>query len=409
MSLENQSVSLTEVPVEIVEVPEDVIENGLATEEERREKSVKILNDLSKQIASTKLMKRRLMEAMGHDYEEAPRKRDRPAETVTSQTMTSSEKIVSYNLTRAHKDYMAITRKYKTGDDIINKSFYQDHLPEVPGSLINFLVLIDIVWSRKLIVLLPLALNQVLIEAKKHWNISLMTWSRRLEKFIEQIDQNCKVQTQLDIELLIRKSYLKEHFVRDLLEDPFSTMFLLAEMEEEHVTQFRNTWNVITMEPSLSSPSIPTTSTSSTIAHTLVPSVDVPDYDNSSNTLQRLEDELFGGTSSATGTGSISSSISAKKNGQSITLKLEEQRGYNAVKLDLYPFNSIVSQAKQNWWKEATYRMTFLTQSAVDPLQIAVNKVIELAMHRMKADPKLIKEVKTIGSHPSYFNFQQPR
>ena len=58
---------------------------------------------------------------------------------------------------------------------------------------------------------------------------------------------------------------------------------------------------------------------------------------------------------------------------------------------DVYPFNSVRNMDKKNWWKEATHRTILVTSSNVDQIHNLAQKIIELGLKRVSANPNCEK------------------
>lgn len=104
--------------------------------------------------------------------------------------------------------------------------------------------------------------------------------------------------------------------------------------------------------------------------------------------------------------GSISQSISRRKDDISYNWTLPGELGYQVVKFDIYNFNKISKMDKKNWWKEAEIRSTFLTSSPLDRKAIMVQKLMKEVIQGIQKIPNLQKEEKRIGSYPFYGNTQ---
>lgn len=197
--------------------------------------------------------------------------------------------------------------------------------------------------------------------------------------------------------------------MKNLSESEYYTMFTERSLTMNDSDWILNCYIEVSPEASCALPITQTTSTSSMIAPIQTPVADV----DSSNTSRGVHtsgdgilDELFPRTSSDSSTGSISQSISKRDGDIFATWSTPGECGYRVVKLDIYNFSKISGVPKERWWKEATYRSTFLTSSPVDPKEQLITKLLQTAAQDLKKVPGIRKEEKVIKSSSFSFNGQ---
>ncbi|CAH0599342.1 unnamed protein product [Chrysodeixis includens] len=148
---------------------------------------------------------------------------------------------------------------------------------------------------------------------------------------------------------------------------------------------------------------LPTTETTTCMSSTTVPTTVIPvDVSESAKSAVNADspdliEDLFGLQNAPVSTGSISQCISRQANGKQYTLKSPGECGLNVVKLEIYPFAKISGLDKKNWWKHAETKMLFLTISNVDPVQMEVNKIQNMALKQVSKIKDVQKEVKEIN------------
>ncbi|KAG7304848.1 hypothetical protein JYU34_010239 [Plutella xylostella] len=94
-------------------------------------------------------------------------------------------------------------------------------------------------------------------------------------------------------------------------------------------------------------------------------------------------------------------------NGVQYTLKSPGETGHNVMKLEVYPYAKISNLERKHWWKHATSKMIFMTSSPVDPLEMAVNKVVHMVTKQVTSIPNVVKDQKEISSWNSFGDFQR--
>lgn len=144
---------------------------------------------------------------------------------------------------------------------------------------------------------------------------------------------------------------------------------------------------------------IPTTSTSYTTADMQGASVSA--LDSSEYPLRGMIGECFGAIASGTNIGGISQSIVYNHQDSLYTLKLEGQKGYYLVRLDIYPAKDLHNVDKNNWWRHSILRSAFLTSSPLDPVQLKIDDIVQTVTKRINENDLTKKEVKK----KAYFNF----
>lgn len=95
-------------------------------------------------------------------------------------------------------------------------------------------------------------------------------------------------------------------------------------------------------------------------------------------------------------------SISKRVQDTLFTVKSDGESVYNIVKLEIYPFREVVMMEKTQWWRKAEYRCQLLTLSAVNPLQIQFNKVLQQVGKNLNK-LKVKMEKKRLGSSGGFW------
>lgn len=188
---------------------------------------------------------------------------------------------------------------------------------------------------------------------------------------------------------------------------------------------------LIRCSPGVSS-SLPTTTitgTSSTIVPTVTEVVDVP-YDNSSRKTIVITpepkqirsvpyegtstdlvgdslDELFQVSTSAPITGGICQSICKRMNDTYCTWSSPGECGYQVVKMDIFDYQKIAHLSKDQWWKHANYRTTFVTSSIADPKHVLAQKLLQQVASDLKEIPGIKRDQRANKSWNSSRNDQQ--
>lgn len=154
------------------------------------------------------------------------------------------------------------------------------------------------------------------------------------------------------------------------------------------------------------------TETTTCMSSTTAPTMEIPaDVNESKKSVANADspdliEDFFGLQNAQVSTGSISQCISRQANGKQYTLKSPGECGLNVVKLEIYPYAKICGLDKKNWWKHAETKMLFLTTSNVDPVQMEVNKLQNIALKQVSKIPNVQKEVKEINYWNSFGGFQ---
>ncbi|AVH76853.1 putative NS2 [Bombus cryptarum densovirus] len=118
--------------------------------------------------------------------------------------------------------------------------------------------------------------------------------------------------------------------------------------------------------------------------------------------------ELLETTASTSNTGSISQSISKKRNGNLSTWKSVGEKGLNVYKIEKYSFKEVSKMDKSQWWKTpSAVRALFVTSSPLDPVAIHADQVLLLGTKKLTKLPGVQKEERQLTSKSTYDSFSR--
>lgn len=194
-----------------------------------------------------------------------------------------------------------------------------------------------------------------------------------------------------------------ELFAKALCEGKSYTIFCKKDVDAVDVDFLSSSIIKLIQDHSASLPAMETT----IIESTTVPSVTEPAVANSStiSSKKRTAEEAFNDADSdddiiaafslpaelASNTSVISQSIARRKADKLFTWQSPGERGIQVVKLDIYNFDKISGLRKDQWWRMADTRMTFLISSPADPKMEMVQKLSAQAARDVAA----LKNVKS--------------
>lgn len=125
---------------------------------------------------------------------------------------------------------------------------------------------------------------------------------------------------------------------------------------------------------------------------------------DSPTNLRDLTADVCGLGSSHANTGSASSRISIKTDGNYNTWILPAVDGLNVVKLELIPYRDIQHVEKKNWWRYATHRTTFVTTSATSQINAGAERLMANMLTHIVKHPEVQKEDQNRKSSYSFFS-----
>ncbi|KAL5272970.1 hypothetical protein ACFFRR_000005 [Megaselia abdita] len=279
------------------------------------------------------------------------------------------------------------TKKAKMNIDQIMKKMQTQDLEE--DSDVNVISLLMIIWTPDFLIT-SIAILQTFI--KKSLRVRQLEAKKVIYQLVEAL---LLVQKKLmDQNIELEKCSLK-HLITELLSLELYTTFLESDMTMETVDWIVDSYSENLQELSSSSSTTTTTCTSSmTVPSPTVP-VDVPSQTSSeTKSLEDSLDELYQVGNSQLSIGSISQSISRKTPESTSTLISPGERGFQVVKMDVYDFSKIYRKPKQEWWKEARSRSTFILNSCVDPNYRLVMQLLMNVTKQIQKIPEVKCEVK---------------
>lgn len=300
-----------------------------------------------------------------------------PEESVTEQTSKVSDKENSQNIDQS-----------------------EPNLPE--NALISQ---VELIWTTsilmKVLLIFKLAVKKSMklrdLQSKRLFSTAMTLWNQMLDVAMRsrELKTRLKKCSWTDFESAIQgeKSY---------------TMFCSLNLTKKMMDIFIACAEKATKEQSSLSPHMETTTTASTTATMAAPIADVPYQPNCEEEKDVIED-LLGLSSLPQSTGLISQSICLAKGEESITLKSPGEPGWQVIKMELYPFNEVCQLDKNQWWRHALKRSTFLISSNADPKHILVNKIFNQATKDILKIPGADKKIKPRGSTNTFYGYQQRR
>lgn len=237
--------------------------------------------------------------------------------------------------------------------------------------------------------LLLMAVKSALSAAQNDDDLPTKRFFSQLLTQLRKLCKKCK-EAKLDIQSQISFEKFKE-----LLKKEGFFMKLYTLQVQDEFLKILSAHLKEAQQPTSSSfvGTLPTTSTSCTIARGTKRDASALDPIASEATSDHFED-LFLGAPSVVNGGKISSFISNRMNENTCFLKLEETSGYEVIKLEVYKMQEIISLDKMQWWKKAQVRSMFVTKNSRDPLKAQIEAVLFEAGKRMATHPDVVKEVK---------------
>lgn len=187
------------------------------------------------------------------------------------------------------------------------------------------------------------------------------------------------------------------------------TIFISDQLPEKIYEELMRCYEDLVTRHSSSSPHTPTTSTSSTIAHTRRDNVDVATSEKLKTTSGDNEerDTLFGSIGSDLSAVCIPCSISKKEGERFVTYKSDGKPGSHVLKLDLIPYEYAAENEKSQWWKGATWRIT-TSYSENSELAHATQHYLKIVeKHFARRNVGNPKREQASGYSGGYGNFQR--
>lgn len=299
-------------------------------------------------------------------------------------TTTSSKRCVSQTIS-SHRS--------------IDEELLEEQQPDAAG-VISYLGLIIMLWDDDTILLqIGSKLKSMQVAAMKERMFSVKKHTYMMQQGIIDTLKALKA-----AEIAYSPCSLKV-FVKYLRKGDYYTTFTKRQLPVEEQEWIIAKYLEDSPVASVRSANTETITTLSTTAPTVTAAVAVPSYSLGKNVVSQgvdILDELYQSTTSPHSTGGISQSISRREGDTTSTLISPGEFGYRVVKLDVFDFNKICNLPKEQWWKQATYRCTFITSSIADPKEATLTKLLSQVATDLKQIPDLRKEVKEMKSFYGY-------
>ncbi|XP_055905431.1 uncharacterized protein LOC129940928 [Eupeodes corollae] len=326
-------------------------------------------------------------------------KRKRSDSLTAASTSTAnhhSKKQKSSPMTTTNKK-LTLTRN-STVDEILE---FSTRGPSRTTGMLTALKIILILWTDDFMMTAPQTLKQLVSKCMKAKKFDLKRIIYTMQQAVLNICEDLKAQ-QVNLQ-----QFSQRDFCRSLQKTVYYTMYTDEDLTVEQGDWILANYELPSQEATLPYVNTTTTCMSSTIVPTATAAAAVP-LENISKPAQ--PDDTLGGlfppTATRSSTGLICQSICKKTPDSLCIWSTPGESGYRVIKMDIYNFSKIANVQKNNWWKEADYRTTFITNSSVDPIDQQVTKLLTAVAHQIKKTPNIQKEEKATKSSNFFYHGQ---